>query len=54
MMASPMRPLVTTTSRLAAAMATDWLATTQMNQVPFALVSTGRSACPSTALQGTT
>ena len=39
---------------VAAATATDWLATTQMNQVPFAVASTGRSCGPSTAVHGTT
>ena len=43
-----------TDSRLAETMATDWLATTQMNQVPLAAATTGRSCCPSTALHGTT
>ena len=43
-----------TTSRVAAETATDWLATTQMNHVPFASATTGRSDRPSTALHGMT
>lgn len=39
---------------VAAPMAIDWLATTQMNHVPFAYFTTGRVERPSTAVQGTT
>ena len=38
----------------AAATDTDWLATHQMNQLPLASLTTGRSARPSTAVHGTT
>src|SRR5690625_5216064 len=41
-------------SKDAAATATDWLATTQMNQVPLALATTGRARRPRTAVHGTT
>ena len=53
-MASGRRPASTNGSIDAAATATDWLDTTQMNQVPFAAATTGRELRPSTAVQGTT
>lgn len=43
-----------TGSMVAAAIATDWLATTQMNQVPFASATIGRCCRPRAAVQGTT
>ncbi len=52
--ASRFRAGSSTGSRVAATTATDWLATTQMNQVPFAAAITGRCARLSTAVQGMT
>lgn len=51
--ASSRRPVPTVGSRAAASTATDWLATTQMNHVPFAPVSAGRIEGLSTAVHGT-
>ena len=47
------RALVNSGSSTAAAVATDWLATIQMNHEPFASASTGRRRWPSSAIQGT-
>ncbi|MFD6056433.1 hypothetical protein ACFWG4_00255 [Rhodococcus wratislaviensis] len=41
-------------SIIRAATATDWAATTQMNQAPLARATTGRSEVPRTAVHGTT
>ena len=51
--ATSSRPDDTWGSTLAAAAATDWLATTQMNHVPLTCRSTGRSSRARTAAHGT-